>query len=127
MIIVYPAAIFLRRFSGVGGTTGPRKTDELLSYDLEFHRCYFRCQHREVLWEGLTSPRPNYSRFIRLDMIGVKNIPDVLQKHNELMDIIDNGRIDLVEDLLTRHLNGGTRRLGSKLFTEEYRQYNQSK
>lgn len=60
-------------------------------------------------------------------MMGGKNIPDVLQEHNEMMDIIDNGRIDLVEDLLTRHLNGGTRRLGSKLFTEEYRQYNQSK
>ena len=103
-----------------------RMTNEVLSYDLEFHHCYFRYQRKELLWSFLTQTRPNYSRFIRLDMMGGKNIPDVLEEHNKLMDIIDRGAVKEIEPLLSRHLNGGTRRLGTKLFTEEYRQYIQT-
>ena len=103
-----------------------RMTNEVLSYDLEFHHCYFRYQRKELLWSFLTQPRPNYSRFIRLDMMGGKNIPDVLEEHNKLMDIIDHNKINEIQPLLSRHLNGGTRRLGTKLFTEEYRQYIQT-
>ena len=101
-------------------------TDEILSYDLEFHHCYFRFQGKERLWKHLTHPRPNYSRFIRLDMMGGNNIPDVLQEHDELMNIIDRCAADEIEPLLSRHLNGGTRRLGARLFSEEYRRYIQS-
>ena len=100
-----------------------KMTNEVLSFDLEFHHCYFRYQGKELLWSYLTQPRPNYSRFIRLDMMGGRNIPDVLVEHNTLMDIIDHEKIDEIQPLLSRHLNGGTRRLGAKLFTEEYRQY----
>ena len=103
-----------------------RMTNEVLSYDLEFHHCYFRYQRKELLWSFLTQTRPNYSRFIRLDMMGGKNIPDVLEEHNKLMDIIDHNKINEIQPLLSRHLNGGTRRLGTKLFTEEYRQYIQT-
>ena len=103
-----------------------RMTNEVLSYDLEFHHCYFRYQRKELLWSYLIQPRPNYSRFIRLDMMGGKNIPDVLKEHSALMDIIDSGNIDEIQPLISRHLNGGTRRLGMKLFTEEYRQYLQT-
>ncbi len=103
-----------------------RMTNEVLSYDLEFHHCYFRYQRKELLWSFLTQTRPNYSRFIRLDMMGGKNIPDVLEEHNKLMDIIDHNKINEIQPLLSRHLNGGTRRLGTKLFTEEYRQYIQA-
>ncbi len=114
--------------NGIGDLSGmdAKMTNEVLSYDLEFHHCYFRYQGKEMLWAFLTQPRPNYSRFIRLDMMGGRNIPDVLVEHNALMDIIDHNKISEIQPLLSRHLNGGTRRLGTKLFTEEYRQYIQS-
>lgn len=104
-------------------TMNAQMTSEVLSEDLEFHHCYFRYQRKEMLWTFLTQPHPNYSRFIRLDMMGGKNIPDVLEEHNILMDIIDNNKFDEIESLLSRHLSGGPRRLGAKLFTEEFRQY----
>lgn len=100
-----------------------KKTNEILSIDLQFHKCYFAFQRKELLWKFLTQPHPNYSRFIRLDMMGGNNIPDVLEEHDILMNIIDEGAADRVEECLQRHLSGGMRRLGTRLFTEEFQKY----
>lgn len=99
------------------------KTNELLAKDLEFHHCYFRFMGKDMLWDYLTQPHPNYSRFIRLDMLGGKNIPDVLEEHRILMDAVDRRDTDAVDQIVSRHLYGGTRRLGSKLFSEEFEKY----
>lgn len=99
------------------------KTDALLAMDLEFHHCYFRFMGKSILWNFLTKPHPNYSRFIRLDMLGGKNIPDVLREHESIMALLEQKNSSAIEDIISRHLYGGTRRLGSKLYSEELQDY----
>ncbi len=101
----------------------PEKTSFLLKSDLEFHHCYFRFTGKPLVWDFLTQPHPNYSRFIRLDMMGGENIPDVLVEHRVLMDLLDSRNCEAFEEAVSRHLYGGIRRLGPKLYSEEYRKY----
>lgn len=99
-------------------------TTDCLREDLRFHECYFRCTNKQALWARLISPKPDYSRFIQLDMLEGNNFPDVLAEHRELMRIVDERAADRIEACLTRHLNGGVRRLGHKIFAEDaYRGY----
>ncbi len=104
-------------------TLDVEKTNTLLSKDLAFHRKYFLFMDKEFLWNTLTQPQASYSRFIRLDMLEGKNIPDVLEDHSLIMDAIDNADADAIERLVARHLYGGTRRLAAQLHSEEFRQY----
>jgi DNA-binding GntR family transcriptional regulator len=104
-------------------TLDPENTNKLLQKDLAFHECYFKYMNKNEIWQFLTQPQPNYSRFIRLDMLGGKNIPDVLEEHNRIMDIIDNQDFDAIEDAITRHLYGGIRRLSSKIFSDELNKF----
>ena len=94
-------------------------TSDCLREDLSFHECYFRATNHQMLWDRLTAPQPGYSRFIQLDMLEGKNLPEVLTEHRELMRIVDESAADRVESCLSHHLNGGVRRLGSKLFADE--------
>ncbi len=98
-------------------------TNTLLSKDLAFHQGYFHHMDKDILWNVLTHPQASYSRFIRLDMLGGKNIPDVLKEHTELMNAIDQRDPDAAESIISRHLYGGTRRLGSKIYSEQFQQY----
>lgn len=87
------------------------------------HEAWFQATGKTYLWEQLTSPHPDYSRFIRLDIEGAKNIPDVMKDHHEMMRLIDTRCTDGIEELMSRRLYGGIRRLGKYLFTEEYQKY----
>ncbi len=99
------------------------QSNKILSKDLAIHHVYFEYMGKNILWDILTQPKPGYSRFIRLDMLGGKNLPDVLKEHSELMDIIDRADVDSVEDLITRHLYGGTRRLASEIYSNQFQRY----
>ncbi len=99
------------------------QTNEILSKDLAIHQVYFDFMGKNILWDILTQPKPGYSRFIRLDMLGGKNLPDVLKEHAELMDIIDRADVDSVEDIISKHLYGGTRRLASEIYSNQFQQY----
>ena len=59
--------------------------------------------------------------------MGAKNVPDVINEHRIIMDMIDRRDSSGVKDLITKHLYGGVRRLGSKLFSDEYKNYFQAK
>lgn len=99
------------------------QSNTLLTRDLAFHEVYFDCMGKHILWDILTQPKPGYSRFIRLDMLGGKNLPDVINEHAELMDVIDRADISGVEDVISRHLYGGIRRLGSKIYSDQFESY----
>ena len=94
-----------------------------LQKDLEMHRIWFQSMDKLYLWNMITKPHPDYSRFIRLDIVGAKNVPDVMRDHKKMMEMIDNKTTDGIEELMREHLYGGVRRLGSKLFSEEYSNY----
>lgn len=97
--------------------------NEFLHMDLAMHRIWFQATDKLFLWENLTRPQADYSRFIRLDVMRGRNVPDVLKEHQELIDIIESKNLAAIEPLLKRHLYGGVRRMGSKLFSDEYQRY----
>lgn len=97
--------------------------NEFLAVDLKMHEAWFTAMDKNYLWERITAPHSDYSRFIRLDIVGAKNVPDVLFDHRQMLDIIDHKKADQIEPVLRRHLYGGVRRLGAGLFSEEYAVY----
>ena len=97
--------------------------NNFLKKDLEMHRIWFHSTNKMYIWETITKPHPDYSRFIRLDIVGANNVPDVIREHRKIMEIIDKKETEGIEELMGAHLSGGIRRLGSKLFTDEYKTY----
>lgn len=97
--------------------------NEFLVTDLSMHKIWFQATDKMFLWENLIRPQADYSRFIRLDVVGGRNVPDVMKEHQELIDVIENRDFTAIEPLLKRHLYGGMRRMGSQLFSEEYQRF----
>ena len=97
--------------------------NQFLTTDLSMHRVWFQATDKLYLWDTLTKPQADYSRFIRLDIVGARNVPDVLDEHQELIKLIEEKDADAIEPLLKRHLYGGVRRMGGQLFSDEYRDY----
>ena len=100
--------------------------NNFLQKDLDMHKIWFKTMNKMHLWDLVTKPHPDYSRFIRLDIVGARNVPDVINEHGKIMELIDSKTIDGIEELMSSHLSGGIRRLGSKLFTDEYKNYFQA-
>lgn len=111
----------LRQAAAEIDSGGEININAFLSKDLAMHELWFKSTDNMYLWEDLKKPQADYSRFIRLDIIGARNVPDVLIEHTEMMRIIDEKDVSAIEPLMRRHLYGGVRRLGSKVFSEEYR------
>ena len=99
------------------------ETDAMLKKDLTFHSTYFQVMGKTIIWDFLTQPHPNYSRFIRLDMLGGRNLDDVLTEHERLMQAIDDRNAEIIDGIISEHLNGGIRRLGPTLYSGEYKDY----
>ncbi|MCI8606067.1 MAG: FCD domain-containing protein [Hungatella sp.] len=97
--------------------------NEFLHTDLSMHRVWFEVMDKIPLWENLTRPQADYSRFIRLDIVKGRNVPDVMVEHKELIEIIETRNFSAIEPLLKRHLYGGVRRMGGDLFSEEYQRF----
>lgn len=97
--------------------------DDFLKKDFEMHQIWFDVTNKSYLWAELTTPHADYSRVIRLDIVGGKNVPDVLTEHREMMRMIDERDPSGAEQLFSYHLYGGVRRLGNSLFSDEYRKY----
>lgn len=116
----------LEAVSDIGDDPAAFDHTTFLHYDLAMHEQWFRATDKMFLWSWLMKPQADYSRLMQLDIIGAQNVPDVLVEHNEMMDVIDRGAAQEVEPLMMRHLYGGMRRLGAKMFSEEYREYFQS-
>jgi len=97
-----------------------RETFNTISFmraDLAMHSEWFRRMNLTYLWQKLSSPQSSYTRFCMLDIIAGDNVPDVMRDHAELLDMIEQGDSSGIEPLLRRHLYGGIRRLGPKIYT----------
>lgn len=116
----------LQRLQSVGDVVGdPAQFDiyRFLNEDLAMHRIWFEMTEKGYLWQRLIAPHPDYSRFIRLDIIGAQNVSEVLRHHAEMMRIIDEKDLDAIEPLIKEHLYGGVRRLSGKLYGPEAGRY----
>lgn len=94
-----------------------------LQRDLNMHEVWFKATGKTYLWNRILTPHADYSRLIRLDIVGAKNVPDVIADHQEMMRVIEEKDIDGIEALMSHHLYGGIRRLGEGLFSDEYKKY----
>ncbi len=97
--------------------------NDFLAVDLSMHRIWFQVTDKLYLWDNLTRPQADYSRFIRLEGVGGRNVPDVMCEHEQLIRIIEEKDEEGIEPLLERHLYGGVRRMGGQLFSEELQDY----
>lgn len=97
--------------------------NKFLTTDLSMHQVWFQATGKLYLWDTLTKPQADYSRFIRLDIMGARNVPDVIKEHQELIELIEKKDAAAIEPLLKHHLYGGVRRMGGQLFSEEYKNY----
>ena len=107
------------------GRSEPESFDfnHFLSCDLAMHAYWFRKTSKEYLWEQMTRPQADYSRFIRLDIVGARNVPSVVSEHAEMLRILREKDLDAIEPLMRTHLYGGVSRMGSKIYSDEYRVY----
>lgn len=101
----------------------PFEINRFLEADLAMHEIWFLSTDKMYLWKNLTKPQADYSRFIRIDIIGGKNVPDVIEEHRKMTEIIDTKDLNAIEPLMRRHLYGGIRRLGNLLFSDEYKSF----
>lgn len=104
-------------------TPGAFDINEFLSTDLSMHRIWFQATDKMYLWENLTKPQADYSRFIRLDIVDGHNVPDVLAEHQRIIELIDKKDTENIVPLLCHHFNGGVRRMGARLFSEQYKYF----
>lgn len=105
--------------------TDPDNVDinAFLTLDLEMHAIWFCSMNKWYIWQNLTKPQPDYSRFTRLDVVRANNVPDVLSEHREILRVIREKDLDAIEPLIRRHLYGGLRRMGTQLYAEKYSSY----
>ena len=87
------------------------------------HHYWFHKTGKEYLWHLLTLPQADYSRFIRLDVVGARNVPSVLSEHAEMLRILREKDLNSIEPLFKVHLYGGMTRMGGKIYSDEYRIY----
>ena len=94
-----------------------------LAADHDMPEFWFLFCGKDMLWKRIIRPHPDYSRLMRMDVTGAKNVPDVLHDHQLMMQMIDDHSEAGIEELMVRHMYGNVRRLGSKLFSGEYKKY----
>jgi len=95
------------------------EVNRFLRIDFQMHEIWFRATKKRYLWEKLSgSIQASYTRFCTLDIIEGSNVRDVLTEHREMLQMIDEKRIDGIEQLFQRHLYGGIRRLSGLMFTK---------
>ena len=109
----------------IEGLEDPSKMDfnACLNLDHQLHQVWFQATGKSYLWSRITRPHPDYSRLMRLDAKGGNNFPDVLHEHADILDALEHRDADRIEDVMHTHLYGGIRRLGGKLFSDEYKRY----
>ena len=94
------------------GRSDPENFDfnHFLSCDLAMHEYWFHKTSKEYLWEQMTRPQADYSRFIRLDIVGARNVSSVVSEHAEMLRILREKDLDAIEPLMRTHLYGGRNR-----------------
>jgi DNA-binding GntR family transcriptional regulator len=53
-----------------------------------------------------------------LYLVGIKNFAAIEKEHEQLFSFIQKKDKDRVEPFMTRHLNGGIKRMGKRIYTE---------
>ncbi|MFH5834891.1 GntR family transcriptional regulator [Proteiniclasticum sp. C24MP] len=92
--------------------------DEFYALDSEFHKNWFVETDKCIVWEEIQKLLVHYTRFRMLDIVVVKNFHAIYEEHKKIVEMIREDRFEEVEQMITKHLNGGIERLGDKIYGE---------
>ena len=93
-------------------------SQEFLAADYKMHESWYSATNKMFLWSQIGKIQASYSRFCSLDVLKGNNVPDVIKEHIQMMKMIDTRETENIEALFKRHLYGGIRRLGDRIFSE---------
>lgn len=91
---------------------------EFYRIDSQFHGILFDFAGKTKLWEIIQEFQVYYTRFRMLDIVAVGKFDRLYEEHCELFEIIKNGRVDKLDEMMDRHLHGNINRLGDKIYNE---------
>ncbi|GHU90081.1 GntR family transcriptional regulator [Spirochaetia bacterium] len=91
---------------------------DFFAEDSAFHRIWFTATDKDFLWRKIQAAQVHYTRFRMLDIVGAGNFSGIEKEHEQLFSIIKKKDTDAVEPFITRHLNGGIKRLGKRIYTD---------
>jgi DNA-binding GntR family transcriptional regulator len=91
---------------------------EFYDRDSAFHRIWFSTMNKDFLWRKIQHAQVHYTRFRMLDIIETESFPAIHKEHERLFSIILKKDKDGVEPFMSKHLNGGIKRLGKRIYNE---------
>lgn len=94
---------------------------EFFELDNEFHSLIFKHNHRENIWKNICKFTTHYDRLRLIDAVEKTNQEATIQEHKLILDIIENGRYEIIEETITKHLEKYKKVLD--LFIEKYPSY----
>ncbi|KDE71085.1 hypothetical protein FUSO6_02205 [Fusobacterium necrophorum DAB] len=77
---------------------------EFFKLDNEFHFIMFKHNNRENIWKNICKFTTHYDRLRLIDAVEKTNQEKIIEEHKLIVDIIENSRIELVEDTVNQHL-----------------------
>lgn len=89
----------------------PKECSKFYDLDAKFHKIFFNAANKNVVWREIQKSLIHYSRFRMLDLSITKNFNEIYLEHKKIYEIIRNKDANAVEELMTKHLYGGVRRI----------------
>ncbi|MCK9286755.1 MAG: GntR family transcriptional regulator [Sphaerochaetaceae bacterium] len=96
----------------------PCTVEEFYTMDSQMHRLWFASVKRELLWQTIQDFEVHYTRFRMLDIVEVGNFRQIVEEHEQLFEAFEKRKAVDAERILETHLQGGVKRLGTKLIHE---------
>lgn len=101
-------------------------SEAFLGADFKMHESWYSATKKMFLWSQIGKVQASYTRFCTLDVLRGNNVPDVVNEHKRMMELIDARDTENIEALIRQHLYGGIRRLGDRVFSEFARYFSPS-
>lgn len=98
-----------------------QKALEFISLDDEFHKTMFKLTGKEGIWNHLFEKDLLYRRFrIYLNTLPNSNMPTLVEEHKELLDAIIEKNKEKTIMLMSKHIYGGIRQVGSEKINQHF-------
>jgi DNA-binding GntR family transcriptional regulator len=88
------------------------------SQDSLLHQTWFVRAGIPKIWEGIQDSEVYYTRFRMLDIVEMHQFREIVSEHEQLLELVREGKKEPVRQLITHHLFGGIRRMSDKLGNE---------
>lgn len=77
---------------------------EFFKLDNEFHHIMFRYNDRENIWNNICKFTTHYDRLRLIDAVEKTNQSKTIEEHKLIVDIIENSRVELIDETINKHL-----------------------